>query len=222
MIGMSERTLFQCFLFTAAGFLSGSVMYSCLLPKALKNVDVRAASPDGNPGGINAIHAAGTGIGLLCIALDVLKAFVPVRLSLSYLGTDGLWLVPVVSAPVLGHAFSPFLHFRGGKAISAFFGSVLALWPVSRVVVILVLFTVLFKFVAVIRPDSAGFGTGVCASCAAALFLEPLPCVRAAFFLSGAVVLYRLIRNPDAGGVSLSLGRRVFCFENRRLKIVRR
>ena len=219
---MNREMLFHCIVFTVAGLLSGSVMYSYLLPKIFRNVDVRAASPDGNPGGINAMRAVGIGMGLLCIALDVLKAYIPVRLSLAYLGTDGLWLVPVVSAPVVGHAFSPFLRFKGGKAISTFFGAVLALWPISKVIVILVLFALLFRFVAVVRPDSACFGVSVCMSCAAAGFLEPLPRVRAAFCLAGAIVLCRLLRNPNAGTMSLTLGRRVFCFEERRWKIVRR
>lgn len=222
VMGMNEGMLFRCVLFTAAGFLSGSVMYSLLLPKAFKNIDVRAASSDGNPGGINAMRAAGKGMGLLCIALDVLKAYIPVRLSLAYLGADGLWLVPAVAAPVLGHAFSPFLRFKGGKAISTLFGAVLALWPVSRAIAILVFFTVLFKFAAVVRPDSAGFVVSVCASGAAVFFLEPLAWVRTAFFLSGAVVLYRLLRNPNAGEMSLTLGRCVFCLADRRLKIIRR
>lgn len=217
-----EELFLPCALFTAAGFASGSVMYSWLLPKALKSIDVRAVSPDGNPGGINAMRAAGTGVGLLCIFLDVLKAYLPVRLFLFHFGAGGFWLVPVALAPVLGHAFSPFLHFRGGKSISTLFGAMLALWPVSRIVLVLAAVTVLFKFVAVVRPDSACFGTSVCVSCAAVFFLEPSLCVRAAFFLSGAVVLYRLVRNPDAGDLSLSLGRYRFCVADRRLRIVRR
>ncbi len=45
-------------------------------------------------------------------------------------GIDGWGLVPVALAPVLGHAFSPFLRFRGGKAIAVTFGvwSGLTLW----------------------------------------------------------------------------------------------
>ena len=218
---IGEEPFLPCILFTAAGFASGSVMYSWLLPKAFKNIDVRSVSPDGNPGGINAMRAAGAGVGLLCIFLDVLKAYLPVRLFLFYFGGGDFRLVPVALAPVLGHAFSPFLRFRGGKSISTFFGAVLALWPVSRIVIVLAAITVLFKFIAVIRPDSACFGTSVCVSCAAIFFVEPSPGVRAAFLLSGAVVLYRLVRSPNAGDLSLSVGRYCFCVADRRLRIVR-
>lgn len=54
----------------------------------------------------------------------------PVALARFGAGIDGWGLVPVALAPVLGHAFSPFLRFRGGKAIATTFGvwSGLTLW----------------------------------------------------------------------------------------------
>lgn len=107
-------------LWAFAAWLSGSLMFSywlgLLVHRRLETVG------DGNPGGVNLLKAAGIGWGLLGIALDFLKGYVPVFV-LSYSGAvSGYALVPIVVAPVLGHAFSPFMRFRGGKAIAVTFG----------------------------------------------------------------------------------------------------
>ena len=216
---MEIRVIVKCILFTLIGFLSGSVMFSYFLPKRLKNIDVREASPDRNPGGINAMRSAGTGIGLLCIALDVLKGFAPVYAAVAFAGISGPLLIPVMAAPVFGHAFSPFLNFDGGKAVSVTFGALLGVWPVSRAVVFLIFFTLLFKFVAVIRPDSSCICTSMCISCLAVLFFEPYAYIKVAFLTACAVVVFRVARRPDEGVPSLSLGCYTLSSEKHRLKI---
>lgn len=54
--------------------------------------------------------------------LDYLKGAMPVALAHFWADISRWALVPVALAPVLGHAFSPFLRFRGGKAVAATFG----------------------------------------------------------------------------------------------------
>lgn len=183
-------------------------MYSYSLPKFFKGVDVRDAAPDRNPGGANAIRSAGIGIGLLCIALDVLKAFLPVYAAVTYAGVRGMELVPVAAAPVFGHAFSPFLKFHGGKSVSAFYGSMLALWPLSRIVLLPAAAMIVFKFLVAIKPDSLCVFVSLFVSCGVLFFLEPDSAVRAAFLLAQAVVFYRTVRNPDSGKASVRIGRR--------------
>lgn len=199
-----------CVFFVLAGFLSGSVMYSYILPKLIRGVDVRGASPDRNPGGANAVRASGVGLGLLCILLDILKAFVPVYLAVTYAGIRGFWLAPVAAAPVFGHAFSPFLKFRGGKSVAAFYGALLALWPVSRVVLLPAAAMIVFKFLIVLRPDSFCVSMSLLVSCCALFFLEPDSFSRAAFLLAQAVVFYRTVRCPDEGRPCARVGRRTF------------
>ena len=62
--------------------------------------------------------------------LDYLKGAVPVSLAYFWVGIEGWSLLPVALAPILGHAYSPFLRFRGGKAMAATFGiwTGLTLW----------------------------------------------------------------------------------------------
>ncbi|UCG41844.1 MAG: glycerol-3-phosphate acyltransferase [candidate division WOR-3 bacterium] len=113
---------------TLAGFLSGSLMFSAWLVR-LRGKDIREFG-DGNPGAVNAFKACGPGIGIPALVLDFLKGAVPVWLASHAFGVEGFWLVPVALAPVLGHAFSPFTRFRGGKAVTATFGvwAGLTLW----------------------------------------------------------------------------------------------
>jgi len=56
------------------------------------------------------------------IALDFMKGYLPLLLLVNNGAVQGYGLVPVAAAPVLGHAFSPFLKFKGGKAIAVTFG----------------------------------------------------------------------------------------------------
>ncbi len=116
-------------LWTALGFFSGSLPFSVWLGRLVARADVRRYG-DGNPGAANAWRAGGWRAGVPALLLDYLKGATPVALARFGAGIDGWGLVPVALAPVLGHAFSPFLRFRGGKAIAVTFGvwSGLTLW----------------------------------------------------------------------------------------------
>jgi len=104
-------------IWTLAGFLLGAMPFSLLMGTLLANKDIRTVG-DGNPGGTNAIKAGGLKAGIPAILLDIGKGFLPVFLAQKY-GLTGWSLFPICLAPILGHAFSPFLRFRGGKALGA-------------------------------------------------------------------------------------------------------
>jgi len=109
------------------GFLSGSVPWSLLVGKLIAGLDVRSIG-DGNPGAANVWKGSGSAFGVLALVLDIAKGLVPVYLGFRYLPVGEsfggqLILSLVAFAPVLGHAFSPFLKFRGGKALSTTAGS---------------------------------------------------------------------------------------------------
>jgi len=108
------------------GFLLGSLPVSVWLGRLVLRTDIRDYG-DGNPGGTNVIRAGNRGLGLLVIFLDMLKAAIPVSLAHYAFKVDGWALAPVVLAPIVGHAFSPFLGFRGGKALASTFGAWTAL-----------------------------------------------------------------------------------------------
>ena len=123
------RNILLYLLFSLFGFFLGSIMFSLILPRHFKGVDVRQLSDDGNPGTANAVKYGGVAIGMLCLAGDLLKAALPVYLARRFCGTQHLLFALVMASPVLGHAFSPFLGGKGGKAIAPAFGALVALLP---------------------------------------------------------------------------------------------
>lgn len=109
------------FLWVSFAFLCGSLPLSYWLGKVFLRVDIRNYG-DGNPGGTNVWKAGGSFWGLTAILLDGFKGLIPVSLAYYQGSVDGWWILPLTIAPVLGHIFSPFLNFRGGKALATSFG----------------------------------------------------------------------------------------------------
>ena len=107
--------------FTALGFFLGSIPFSLLIGKRFAGVDIRQYG-DHNPGMTNVFHAAGWKLALLALLLDFFKGALPVGIAWFWVGLQGNYILPVAIAPILGHAFSPFLGWRGGKAVATTFG----------------------------------------------------------------------------------------------------
>jgi len=116
-------------IWTAVGFALGSLPLSLWLGHLVLHTDIRNYG-DGNPGAANAWRAGGWEIGLTAVLLDSTKGAVPVGLSTFVFDVSGWGLFIVALAPILGNVFSPFLGFRGGKAVAVTFGvwTGLTLW----------------------------------------------------------------------------------------------
>jgi glycerol-3-phosphate acyltransferase PlsY len=102
-------------------FVCGSLPFSVWLGKLFMGLDVRQYG-DGNPGASNVFRSGSKIAGLLALILDVTKAAAPVGLAYHNLGIGGIPMFLIAIAPVLGHVFSPFLGFRGGKALAVSLG----------------------------------------------------------------------------------------------------
>ena len=119
----------QYFLFTLLGFVLGSTLFAYWIPKLLKNIDICTLPDDHNPGVSNAFMYGGFLCGILSLICELAKGFIPVYLGQKCLDINSLLFVPVLVAPVFGHAF-PFLQKqKGGKAITVSFGVLLGLFP---------------------------------------------------------------------------------------------
>ena len=127
----------QVVLWTLLGFLSGSIPFSLLVGRIFLRTDIRRYG-DGNPGGTNAWKAGGWRVGLLAAVLDISKGYVPVILA-RHAGIADWQLVPVALSPIMGHAYSPFLNFHGGKALGATGGAWMALIGFKALVIYAIL-----------------------------------------------------------------------------------
>lgn len=115
-------------------FAAGSLPFSVWLGRWLLGADIRTYG-DANPGATNVLRAGGRGAAGVALLLDLLKGSVPVGMAHFLWGWDGWALATVALAPVLGHAFSPLLRFRGGKAVATTGGiwSGLTVWEAPLV-----------------------------------------------------------------------------------------
>jgi len=107
-------------LFISIAFLCGSLMFSYWLGLAV-NKDITKVG-DGNPGAFNLWHATGYKLGILGVFLDFAKGYLPIAIMMEQGFIDDSSVVQIGLAPILGHAFSPFMKFRGGKSIAVTFG----------------------------------------------------------------------------------------------------
>lgn len=137
------------------GYLSGSVLYARLFAKMLGRSEAMMHSKDGNPGAANAFQFGGFWCGLLTLACDLLKGFLPVHMMVTAQneGCGSLGLTALaLAAPVFGHAFPIFYRFQGGKGIAVTFGCLLGLFPEWKPVGILAFFFIFFSVVVRISP----------------------------------------------------------------------
>ena len=146
----------------AAGYLAGSIPFGYMVTLWKKGIDIRTVG-SGNPGATNVGRLLGLRFFFVVLALDLLKGFLP-TLGLPILVRDLTGSRPialpvlVALAAILGHTFSVFLKFRGGKGVATSLGAVLALDPVSCGVAVLV-FLGLLAVTRYVSLSSLGGGT---------------------------------------------------------------
>lgn len=116
------------------GYLCGALPWGLWLGLLLRRVDVRTLGSR-NLGATNVYRTLGPAIGVPVLVLDILKGAVPVwwipRLSLTagFPGGPEACALVVALAAVLGHVFTVFAGFRGGKGVATTVGVLLALSP---------------------------------------------------------------------------------------------
>ena len=198
--------MIQYLLFIVAGFLSGSILYSYMIAKHFCHMDITEISDDKNPGAANVIKHAGVKYGIPAIILDVLKGFVPVYFAVKYLDIDSLYFVPVLAAPVLGHATAPLFNWHGGKAIAASFGCLLGLIPDSYIVLVLALLLFFFTFFIIIRPNGLRCIIAYTLFSIYCFLYCPIPGVRYGCILIAVIVIVKHLKAYENEKVSLEFG----------------
>ncbi|MEI7577048.1 MAG: glycerol-3-phosphate 1-O-acyltransferase PlsY [Armatimonadota bacterium] len=137
-------------------FFLGSIPFGMLLARA-NGVDIRAVG-SGNIGATNVVRALGPKVGLAVFVLDVLKGVIPavatkhlVHAPFGEIQIQTLSMIMGVIA-ILGHMFSPFIGFKGGKGVATGFGA--ALGAITGAA--LVAFAVIILTVVITRYVSLG------------------------------------------------------------------
>jgi len=120
------------------GYLVGSIPFGVIIGRAWRGVDVRQYGSR-NIGFSNVLRVLGPGPAFVVLLGDVLKGAAPVLAGRALLRAWGapdadLWALPVALAPILGHSFSIFLRFRGGRGVATTLGVLFGIsWPAALI-----------------------------------------------------------------------------------------
>ena len=117
-------TVVSILLITIIGYFLGAISFAVIIARS-KGVDIFKEG-SGNPGATNVKRILGKKWGYTVFALDALKGFTAARLPLMFYDDDRLAVIGLIAA-ILGHSFSVFLKFRGGKGVATTIGGLLAL-----------------------------------------------------------------------------------------------
>ena len=156
----------QLWLCPLIAFLLGSIPFGLIIAKA-KGINIREHG-SGNIGATNVLRVVGKKYGITCLLLDALKGFVPTVIAISLIRFPGIQnpmtlsgLLPHASefpmltaqmfqvltglCAILGHNYSPWVGFKGGKGIATSAGVLIALMP-AAVVILIAIWGLVFLF----------------------------------------------------------------------------
>ncbi len=187
--------VFEYIAVALASYLLGSIPTGVLVSKIARGIDVRNYG-SGNIGATNVGRTLGFGAFLLVFLCDFLKGLVPVLLAGEFVGTPLSQAIAGLAA-LVGHNWSLYLGFRGGRGVATGIGAMfgMALGPALAVTVVTVGIILLSRYV------SLGSVVGAIITIPA-MVLAVLLGVRAPEYLLYAVpgavmVIYRHRENID-------------------------
>lgn len=194
---MREGSVLKVLLFILAGYLSGSVLYAQIFAKLFGNKNLMEISSDNNPGTANAFVYGGFWCGVLTLICDLLKGFLPVYLFMTSTKPIPHTYALIMAAPVIGHTFSVFYHFRGGKGIAVTFGCLLGLFPIWRPLAILAFYFIVFSVVFKISPNYYRTLAAYLCSLVSMVFVVDQVEICTGFLFISFAVLFRLLTSKE-------------------------
>ena len=118
------------------GYLLGAIPFGIVVSKGMGLPDPRTVGSK-NVGFTNVLRVSGTKAGVLTLLGDMGKGWVMGWAAMQWL-TDERFIMLVALSVILGHIFSPFLNFKGGKGVATALGSVLGLSPSIGLLLVLI------------------------------------------------------------------------------------
>ena len=123
------------FILFILAYLVGSIPNALWIGKIFKNIDVRDFG-SGNVGATNAARVLGLKLGVMVLLFDAFKGMIFIIIARKF-GLSDIYVVLIGLAAILGHSYSIYLKFKGGKAVATSLGVMLVLIP--KVIIILVI-----------------------------------------------------------------------------------
>ncbi len=132
--------MIECIIVLLVCYFIGSIPFGFIIGKA-KGVDIRQHG-SGNIGATNVLRTFGKAYGIPCFILDFLKGCLPVLVTTQLAGNEYAPLC-AVAGTVLGHVFTCFLKFKGGKGVATTAGALTGLAPWAVVTGLVIWFIIL-------------------------------------------------------------------------------
>jgi glycerol-3-phosphate acyltransferase PlsY len=184
---MDNLRLAALFVFS---YLAGGIPTGYLVVQRLYGYDIRTRG-SGNPGTANVYRNAGALPGAITLFVDALKGFAPVYLGLRLYPDHRGLAIGLGAAAIVGHNWTPFLRFTGGKGVATSAGVFSALLPLPM----LITAGAFLLAVKISGHISVGSMTGAIVLPLAALLCHAPPAFTAAAAGAGAMILIKHISN---------------------------
>jgi len=136
-----KNLLVKSIVFILASYLVGSISFAYYICRKFYSIDIRRYG-SGNPGSTNVLRVLGTKPALIVFTADLLKGLIMVTLG-RLLGGENIALLSGI-AVVVGHDWSIFLNFKGGKGIATSFGVIIGLFPKLAPIVLIIGISVIY------------------------------------------------------------------------------
>ncbi len=141
--------IIQDILFCLAAYIFGSIPFGKIIAKKIAHIDITTRGSK-NIGATNVARELGIFWGLVTLFLDILKGYLPIILFVAYTPqtNDNYAIVfpIIILAPLIGHQFSIFLRFKGGKGVSTATGIYLAISPFACLVGAFIFILIVYKW----------------------------------------------------------------------------
>ena len=121
-------------------YILGSIPNALWIGKVFKGIDVREHGSK-NTGSTNAARVLGAKLGILTLILDISKGVIPTLIATMLLDSS-ISVILVGICAILGHSFSIFMKFKGGKAVATTVGVFIVLVPGAILLVAVIFFLV--------------------------------------------------------------------------------
>lgn len=144
----------ELLIITAAYFI-GAVPFAYIFGKLFSKTDIRQIGT-GNVGAANTFKTLGKLPGILTFLADAGKAFLAVLMAISF---SDFYLLPLIVTfmVILGHNYSIFLQFKGGKGLASLIGAMLLIEPI----VVPIVFAIIMLVILIMRESRAATGVGI-------------------------------------------------------------
>jgi acyl phosphate:glycerol-3-phosphate acyltransferase len=150
-------------------FLFGSIPTGYLITKKMCGIDIRTKG-SGNIGSTNVKRIVGTKVAIITQSIDVLKGVIPVVLGICLskiiklpISTNS-FLSIIAIATILGHDYTPFLKFKGGKGVNTTLGVYILIAPIPTLTGLAIYF-ILRSFISIVSIRSIAIGIAIPIMC---------------------------------------------------------